>query len=199
MDMRPSHAADANLAPTNPPTLCCGTDPQHRVPGSFEDFGATAPKSVQLAGQPKRSLCGACQVGVCADTWVTPSSCERRRSRAMPMLSMKTKKPMLKILAITDDAGLSSPNQPASAPTSSPSHPIQRGSARVVRMATAYSGTTHADAEEVAGSVGHKGDSGEGVGSGSQRGLFSRVCVEVGRHQFVAHRDGDQVRNSHQR
>ena len=35
------------------------------------------------------------------------------------MLSMKTKKPMkpmLEILEITDDAGLSSPNQPASAP-----------------------------------------------------------------------------------
>jgi len=49
------------------------------------------------------------------------------------MLSMKTKKPMkpmLEILAITDDAGLSSPNHPASAPTSSPSHPIHRGSAR---------------------------------------------------------------------
>ena len=42
----------------------------------------------------------------------------------MPMLSMKTKKPMkpmLEILAITDDAGLSSPNQPASVPTSKPS------------------------------------------------------------------------------
>ena len=37
----------------------------------------------------------------------------------MPMLSMKTKKPMkpmLEILEITDDAGLSSPNHPASAP-----------------------------------------------------------------------------------
>jgi hypothetical protein len=63
----------------------------------------------------------------------------------MPMLSMKTKKPMkpmLEIAAITDDAGLSSPNHPASAPTSRPSHPIHRGNARVVRMATAYSGTT---------------------------------------------------------
>jgi hypothetical protein len=38
----------------------------------------------------------------------------------MPMLSMKTKKPMkpmLEILAITDEAGLSSPNHPASTPT----------------------------------------------------------------------------------
>jgi hypothetical protein len=54
--MRCGHAADASLAPTEPhdPTLCCGTDPQRRVPGSFEDFGATAAKSVQLAGQPKR-------------------------------------------------------------------------------------------------------------------------------------------------
>ena len=36
------------------------------------------------------------------------------------MLNMKTKKPMkpmLEILEITDDAGLSSPGQPASAPT----------------------------------------------------------------------------------
>ena len=63
----------------------------------------------------------------------------------MPMVSMKTKKPtkpMLEILAIADDAGLSSPNHPASAPTSRPSHPIHRGNACVVRMATAYSGTT---------------------------------------------------------
>jgi hypothetical protein len=58
----------------------------------------------------------------------------------MPMLSMKTKKPMLEMLAITDDGRLSDPNHPASAPTSSPSHPIHSGSARVVRMATAYSG-----------------------------------------------------------
>ena len=61
------------------------------------------------------------------------------------MLSMKAKKPMkpmLEILAITDDAGLSKPNHPASAPTRRPSHPIHRGSVRVVRMATAYSGTT---------------------------------------------------------
>jgi hypothetical protein len=37
----------------------------------------------------------------------------------MPMLSRKTKKPMkpmLAMLEITDDAGLSSPNHPASAP-----------------------------------------------------------------------------------
>ena len=61
------------------------------------------------------------------------------------MLTMKTKKPMkpmLEMLEITDDAGLSSPNHPASAPTSRPSHPIHLGNARVVRMATAYSGTT---------------------------------------------------------
>jgi hypothetical protein len=102
----------------------------------------------------------------------------------MPMLSMKTKKPMkpmLEILAITDDAGLSSPNHPASAPTSKPSHPIHRGSARVVRMASVQR-NDHAEAEEVAGSVGHQGDGGEGVGGGRQRGLSSRVCGEVGRH-----------------
>ena len=61
------------------------------------------------------------------------------------MLNMKTNKPMkpmLEITEITDDAGLSSPSQPASAPTSRPSQPIHRGSTRVVRMATAYSGTT---------------------------------------------------------
>jgi hypothetical protein len=48
----------------------------------------------------------------------------------MPMHSMKTKKPtkpMLEIAEITDDAGLSKPNHPASAPTSRPSHPIHRG------------------------------------------------------------------------
>jgi hypothetical protein len=33
----------------------------------------------------------------------------------------------------------------------------------------------------------------------SHRGLSSRVCVHVGRHEFVAHRDGDQMRDSHQR
>jgi hypothetical protein len=42
------------------------------------------------------------------------------------------------IAEITDDAGLSSPNQPASAPTSRPSHPIHRGRTRVVGMATAF-------------------------------------------------------------
>src|SRR5215213_11560308 len=60
-----------------------------------------------------------------------------------PLLSMKTKKPMkpmLEIVEITDDAGLA--DHPASAPTSRPSHPIHRGNARVVRIATAYSGTT---------------------------------------------------------
>ena len=52
--MRCGHAADASLAPANPPTLCGGSDAQRRVPGTLEDFGATAAKSVQLAGQPKR-------------------------------------------------------------------------------------------------------------------------------------------------
>ena len=37
----------------------------------------------------------------------------------MPMLSMKTKKPMLEMLAITDDAGLSRPNHPAAPPRAS--------------------------------------------------------------------------------
>jgi hypothetical protein len=85
------------------------------------------------------------QVGGCDDAWLASSTLERRRSSAIPMLNMKTKKPMkpmLEILEITDDAGLSSPSQPASAPTSRPSQPIHRGSTRVVRMATAYSGTT---------------------------------------------------------
>jgi hypothetical protein len=42
---------------------------------------------------------------------LTPSTFERRRSSATPMLSMKTKKPMkpmLEIVEITDDAGLTS-------------------------------------------------------------------------------------------
>jgi hypothetical protein len=62
---------------------------------------------------------------------------ERRRNMAMPMLNMKTKKPMkpmLETAETTEDAGLSSPCHPASAPTSRPSHPIHRGSTRVVRM-----------------------------------------------------------------
>jgi hypothetical protein len=89
------------------------------------------------------------------------------------MLNMKTKKPtkpMLEIPEITDDAGLNSPNHPASTPTSRPSHPIHRGSARVVRMASVQR-NHHAEAEEVAGSVGHQGDGREGVGGGHQRGL----------------------------
>jgi hypothetical protein len=43
--------------------------------------------------------------------------------------------------SVRDRRRSSSPNQPASAATSRPSYPIYRGSARVVRMATAYSGT----------------------------------------------------------
>jgi hypothetical protein len=86
----------------------------------------------------------------------------------MHMLNMKTKKPtkpMLEIPEITDDAGLNSPDHSASTPTSRASHPIHRGSAggkdghRVQR-------NDHAEAEEVAGSVGR-----EGVGGGHQRGL----------------------------
>jgi hypothetical protein len=63
----------------------------------------------------------------------------------MPKLSMNTTKlmnPIVEIPAITDDAGLSSPNKPVSTPSSNPSQPIQRGSARVIRTATVYSGTT---------------------------------------------------------
>jgi hypothetical protein len=51
-------------------------------------------------------MCGLGQFGACADAWVVLSTFERRRSRAMPMLSMKTKKPrkpMLEIPEITDD------------------------------------------------------------------------------------------------
>ena len=63
----------------------------------------------------------------------------------MPKLSMNTTKlmnPIVEIPAITDDAGLSSPNKPVSTPSSNPSQPIQRGSAQVIRTATVYSGTT---------------------------------------------------------
>jgi hypothetical protein len=52
--MRCGHAADASLAPTEtPPTLCCGTNPSAECPGASKISGATAAKSVQLAGQPK--------------------------------------------------------------------------------------------------------------------------------------------------
>jgi hypothetical protein len=47
------HAADASLAPTEP-DIVLRHWPERRVPGSFEDFGAAAVKSVQLAGQPRR-------------------------------------------------------------------------------------------------------------------------------------------------
>ena len=54
----------------------------------------------------------------------------------MSMLSMKTKKPILEIPESTEDAGLSSPNQPASSPTSRLSHPIHRGSAEPANALT---------------------------------------------------------------
>jgi hypothetical protein len=102
-----------------PPTLCCCMTSSGRGPGSLEKVDAAFG-----------------QLGVCADVWVASSILERRRSRAMPMVSMKTKKPMkpmLAMLEITEEAGLNSPSHPASTPTSRPSHPIHRGSARVVR------------------------------------------------------------------
>jgi len=144
--MRCSHAADASLAPTETPRHCAAAvTPSAECPGPSKISAPPRPNRCSWLVSPNGSLCGACQLGACANAWVASLSGERRRSRAMPMLSMKTKKPMkpmLEIVEITDDAGLSSPNQPASAPTSKPSHPIHRGSARVVRMATAYSGTT---------------------------------------------------------
>jgi hypothetical protein len=97
------------------------------------------------------------------------------------MLSMKTKKPMkpmLEIVEITDDAGLSSPKRPdEQTKPSDPPRQRARGQDghRVQR-------NDHAEAEEVvAGSVGHKGDGCKGVGSGRQRGLSCRVCGHVGR------------------
>jgi hypothetical protein len=77
--MRCGHAADASLAPTETPPRHCGTDPQRRVPGSFENFGATAAKSVQLAGQPKRESVRGLSARCFADTWV---SIRRRRESA---------------------------------------------------------------------------------------------------------------------
>jgi hypothetical protein len=118
------------------------------------------------------------------------------------MLSMKTKKPMnpmLEIVEITDDAGLSSPNQPASAPTSRPSHPIHRGSARVVRMATAYSGTTTPKPRKLPAALVTRAMAAKVSAVAASVACPSRVCVEVGRHEFVAHRDRDQMRDSHQR
>ena len=110
--------------PPNPPTLCCCRAECLR--GSqriYPPFG---------------------QLGACADAWVAPSTGERRRRRAMPTLSMNTKKPMkpmLEILAITDDAGLTSPTPASERPDeqTKPSDPRQQ---RVLRVATAYRGTT---------------------------------------------------------
>jgi hypothetical protein len=95
-------------------------------------------------GQLKRVSIRFGEVSPCADAGLL-RGLERRRSSAMPMLSMNTTKlmnPIVEIPAITDDAGLSSPNKPVSTPSSNPSQPIQRGSARVIRTATVYSGTT---------------------------------------------------------
>jgi hypothetical protein len=96
-------------------------------------------------GQLKRVSIRFGEVSPCADAGIASSTFDRRRSRAMPKLSMNTTKlmnPIVEIPAITDDAGLSSPNKPVSTPSSKPSQPIQRGSARVIRTATVYSGTT---------------------------------------------------------
>jgi hypothetical protein len=103
----------------------------------------------------------------------------------MSMLSLKNEKamkPMLEIADITEDAGLSRPNQPASAPTSRPNHPSQRGSARLVRMATAYCGTTTPQPRKLPAAFGHQGDGRKGVGGGPPRRLSCRVCGDVGRH-----------------
>ena len=108
------------------------------------------------------------------------------------MLNMKMKKPMkptVEIPEMTDDAGLSSPNHPARTPTSRPSQPIHRGSARVVRMATAYSGMTTPQPTKFPAALVTSG--GEGVGGSCQRGLPCRVSGDVGGYEFVGHRDWD--------
>ena len=52
--MRCGHAADVSLAPTEPPEYgAAALTPAPRA-WDLEDFGATAAKSVLLAGQPKR-------------------------------------------------------------------------------------------------------------------------------------------------
>jgi hypothetical protein len=81
------------------------------------------------------------------------------------MLSMNTKKPMkpmLEMLEITDEQAKPS-DPPRQRAGGKDGHRVQRND--------------HAEAEEVAGSVGHQGDGCEGVGSGRQRGLSCRVCA----------------------
>jgi hypothetical protein len=91
--MRCGHAADASLAPTETPDIV---------------LLLPLTPSAECLGASKRVYAAFDQLGACADAWVTSSTFERRRSRAMPILSMKTKKPMkpmLEIVEITDDAG----------------------------------------------------------------------------------------------
>jgi hypothetical protein len=159
----------------------------------------TTPFGRHALGVSKRIYAAFGQLGACADAWVASSICERRRSRAMPMKTKKPMNPMLEIVEITDDAGLSSPNQPASVPTSRPSHPIHRGSARVVRMATAYSGTTTPKPRKLPAALVTRAMAAKVSAVAANVACPSRVCVEVGRHEFVAHRDRDQMRDSHQR
>jgi Domain of unknown function (DUF222) len=80
-----------------------------------------------------------------------------------------------------------------------PSHPIHRGSARVVRMAAAYGGTTTPKPRKLPGSVGHQAMAARVSAVAARVACPPGICVEVGRHEFVAHRDWDQMRDSHQR
>lgn len=78
------------------------------------------------------------------DSAVSTTGRLRRRRMAIPMLAMKTKKPMNPIEltpSITSDNGPRSPSQPAKTATTMPSHPIHRGTTVVLRIAIAYSGT----------------------------------------------------------
>src|SRR5215213_7188319 len=66
--MRCGHAADASLAPTEP-RQCAA---------------AAVTSSAECPGS-KRAYAAFGQLGACPDTWVTPSTLMRRRSRAMPI------------------------------------------------------------------------------------------------------------------
>ena len=56
--MRCGHAADASLAPTEPPTLCCGTDPSAECPGASKISAPPRPNRCSWLVSPSGSLCG---------------------------------------------------------------------------------------------------------------------------------------------
>ena len=95
------------------------------------------------------------------------------------MPSMKTKKPMKPMSEMSISPTMPRLSSANHHPRSWPSQPIHRGSARVVSMATADSGTTTPRPRKLPAALVTRGYGREGVGSGRQRCLASGVDVDV--------------------